>query len=286
MFNPKQNILDQQLEESGLRLSITWGDVGTGIADVVTMGAYSRNKSNEKQANKTNKAGGKLHKFNKKEAKRTNEYNTETLRITKENNEKNLQYQEGILQQQYNQARAVKHYEFRQAKRAFQQSKRTARTQLNYNRLAAKTAFLDQQRYFKEQMLDLKLSNQESISDYRFAAAGINVKRAQAKQEAKFQARRAGIEALKAEGEVAARGQAGQSVAAIQSGIAAEAGANQAEIIQALLSTEQGLDIDLRQLNDRLIMDRAKIKMSKVSLRAADKSARYNIKLERAQADS
>lgn len=285
MFNPKQNILDHQLSVSGIELSITWGDVADFGKDLVTGGQHSRNEDAKKQADSTNKASRKLHKFNKKEARRENKYAAESLKITKRNNLNNIRYQEAILKQQYDQAKAVRKYEYTQEKRAFRKSKAQSKAQLGYNQLAAQAAKLDQQRYFQEQILGLKLDKLEAISEYRYASAGINLKRKQAQTEAKFAVQRAGLQALKAEGEVAARGQAGASTAALQSGIGAEAGANQAEIIQALLSTEQGLDIDLRQLSDQLILDKTKIQMSKVSLKSSDKAARYGIALERAQAD-
>ena len=285
MFNPKQNILDHQLAESGVEVFITWNDAKDFGLDLVTGGAHSANKSAKKQANISNKASKKLHRFNKKEAKRENRYSRETLKITKRNNKANIKYQEAVLKQNYLQAKAVQQYEDRQALRAYNKSVATAQAQLTYNDLASKAAKLDQDRYFQEQLLDLKFDKLDTISNYRYAAAGINVKRKQAQAEAKFAVQRSGLQALKAEAEVAARGQAGQSVAALQSGISAEAGANQAEIIAALLSTEQGLDIDLQQMNDQLIMDRTKLAMSEVSLRSADVSARYQIDLQRAQAD-
>ena len=285
MFNPKQNILDHQLSVSGIELSITFEGALDFGKDLLTGGQHSQNKTNKKQAKKTNKANRKLHKFNKKEARRENKYSAESLRITKRNNKNNLKYQQAILKQQYKHANAVDKYEYTQEKRAFRKSKKQAKAQLGYNQLAAQAAKLDQQRYFQEQILDLKLDKLEAISEYRYASAGINLKRKQAQAEAKFAVRQAGLEALKAEGEVAARGQAGVSAAAMQSGIGAEAGANQAEIIQALLSTEQGLDIDLRQVSDQLISNKAKIMMSEVSLKSSNKAARYQIALERAQAD-
>ena len=71
------------------------------------------------------------------------------------------------------------------------------------------------------------------------------LKRKQARSQAAFATRKASMAGLKAAGAAAARGQSGRSAARMQQAIAAEVGANQAEIVEALLNTEAGIDLDL-----------------------------------------
>ncbi len=285
MFNPKHNLLEEQLSTSGVELNITLEEIGDGIGDFFTDGAVSENKANREQAERTNKQNKILHKFNVEEAERSNLYQVESLRIQKANNEADLQYQEQTLQAAYDHARAMQKYENQQAKRAFKKSKSEAFEQIGFNARAQKQALKDQSRYLAEQLADLSLTQRESLSDYQFAAAGVSLKRRQARDQAKFETRKTSMAGLKAAGSAAARGQSGRSAAKVQQAIAAEVGANQAEIVQALLTTEAGIDLDLLKMNNQLNDDIAKIKLSQISLAESDKSARKKIKLERKQAD-
>ena len=66
MFNPKENLLDKQLTESGIELK-GFTDL---VADVFTGGAHSRNKQAKKQAKEQNKAEEAAYKFEGEELQR------------------------------------------------------------------------------------------------------------------------------------------------------------------------------------------------------------------------
>ena len=70
MFNPKENLLDQQLAESGLEMQF--------FKDLITGGDYSRNKAAKKSEKKA-------RKHNEKVAKLTNEHNDKLDAADKEN---------------------------------------------------------------------------------------------------------------------------------------------------------------------------------------------------------
>ena len=260
-------------------------NIGTGIADFVTQGAYSGNKQAADQADRTNKFNKKIDKFNEREADRSNNYAAESLRITKDNNDKNREFETDTLKSAYRHGRAMQKFEDQQSLKEFRKSRKEAFEQIDFNVIAQKQALKDQNRYLAEQLADLTLTQRESFNDYQFAAAGVSLKRKQARSQAAFETRRASIAGLKAKGASAARGQSGRTASKLQQAIAAEVGANRAEIVEALLNTEAGIDLDLLKMSNQLNDDMAKIKLSQISLAASDKSARKKIKMERKQAD-
>lgn len=260
-------------------------DIGTGIADFVTQGAYSGNKQARDQADRTNKQNKKIDKFNEREADRSNNYSAESLRITKDNNTRNRKFETDTLKSAYRHGRAIQKFEDQQALKEFRKSEKEAGKQIDFNVIAQRQALKDQNRYLAEQLADLTLTQRESFNDYQFAAAGVSLKRKQARSEAAFATRKASMAGLKAAGTAAARGQSGRSAAKVQQAIAAEVGTNQAEIVEALLNTEAGIDLDLLAMSNQLNDDMAKIKLSQISLAESDKAARKKIKMERKQAD-
>lgn len=260
-------------------------DIGTGIADFVTQGAYSGNKQARDQADRTNKQNKKIDKFNEREADRSNNYSAESLRITKDNNTRNRKFETDTLKSAYRHGRAIQKFEDQQALKEFRKSRKEGLEQIDFNVIAQRQALKDQNRYLAEQLADLTLTQRESFNDYQFAAAGVSLKRKQARSEAAFATRKASMAGLKAAGTAAARGQSGRSAARVQQAIAAEVGANQAEIVEALLNTEAGIDLDLLKMSNQLNDDMAKIKLSQISLAESDKAARKKIKMERKQAD-
>lgn len=256
-----------------------------GVLDFVTQGAYTGNREAREQADRTNKYNKKIDKFNEREADRSNNYSAESLRITKDNNTRNRKFETETLKSAYRHGRGMQKFEDQQALKEFRKSRKEGFDQIDFNVIAQKQALKDQNRYLAEQLADLTLTQRESFNDYQFAAAGVSLKRKQARSEAAFATRKASVAGLKAAGAAAARGQSGRSAARMQQAIAAEVGANQAEIVQALLNTEAGIDLDLLAMSNQLNDDMAKIKLSQISLAESDKSARKRIKLERKQAD-
>lgn len=260
-------------------------NIGTGVADFVTQGAYSGNKEAREQADRTNKYNKKIDKYNEREADRSNNYSAESLRITKDNNTRNRKFETDTLKSGYRHGRAMQKFEDQQSLKEFRKSRKEAFEQIDFNEIAQRQALKDQSRYLAEQLADLTLTQRESFNDYQFAAAGVSLKRKQARSEAAFETRKASMAGLKAAGTAAARGQSGRSAAKVQQAIAAEVGANQAEIVEALLNTEAGIDLDLLAMSNQLNDDMTKIKLSQISLAASDKSERKKIMMERKQAD-
>ena len=281
MFNPKEeNLLDQQIAESGLEMNNFFADLFTG-------GGYSRNKASRKAAERQNKYNREVYEFQYGdvdddkiggELKRQYKYEQESLAITKQNNENNLKFQEANLVQRYNYGMGVREYEHNQLMRSYDQSVAQAFQQNEYNQLAEKFALVDQDRLLHEQLIDLAFDQTESLLEYRRAAAGLGLKQRQALAGARTEAQAARISGLKAQGASAARGMSGRSAARDIQGIVAETGARQAAIVDDLMFNQENTAADFVKLNNQFIIDQVALDFSEDSARLTDMSERNKIK--------
>jgi hypothetical protein len=281
MFNPKEdNLLDQQLAESGLEMNNFFADLFTG-------GGYSRNKAAKKAADRQNKYNKEVYEFQYGdvdddeiggELKRQYKYEQESLAITKRNTENNLQLQEANLIQRYNYGMGVREYEYNQLMRGYDQSVAQAFQQNEYNQLAEKFALVDQDRLLHEQLIDLAFDQTESLLEYRRAASGLGLKQRQALAGARTEAQAARVSGLKAQGASAARGMSGRSAARDIQGIVAETGARQAAIVDDLMFNQENTAADFVKLNNQFIIDQVALDFSEDSARLTDMSERNKIK--------
>ena len=251
MFNPKENLLDQQLAESGLEMQ-------NFLADLFTGGGYSRNKAARKEAKRINEFQEETYEYQYGdvdddelggEALRGYNFANEGLEITKRNNEANLQYQEHLLVQDYNYKMGIRAYEFAQANRVYDQSISRALQQQSFNQLAEKAAMVDQDRLYHEQLIDLALDETQTLFNYGMAAAGVGLKKRAAKSAAIGAAQQQRVSALKATGAAQARGVSGRSVAANIQGMLAESGARQAAIVDKLMFDTEATEQEFFQMN-------------------------------------
>ena len=286
MFNPKENLLDQQLAVSGLEMQ-------NFIADLFTGGGYSRNKAAKASAKRQNKYNKAVYEFQYGdvdddelggEALRQYEFAVEGLEITKRNNEANLQFQEYQSVQRYNYDMGIRAYEFAQANRAYDQSVSQALQQQSFNQLAEQAAIVDQDRLYHEQLIDLSLDETQTLLNYGAAAAGVGLKKRAAKVAAIGSAQQQRVEALKATGATTARGVAGRSAARNVQGILAESGARQAAIVDKLMFDMEASDQDLFKMNQQLVMDQVGFEFSRDSARMSDMAARNKIRAQALQA--
>lgn len=280
MFNPKQNILDQQLQESGVELHI----LGT-IQDIFTGGASSRNDHARKVADLQNKYQRDLYKFEGKELRRGYKYAVKAQEIQKANDEANIRFQEASRQQDWNFGMAIRSFDHAQAMRAYEQSKNQYLAQKGFNEVAENFANLQQDRYQMEQEISLQFEQQETMVAYTAAAYGLQLKKKKTKAAATQEMRELGISALKAKGQAAARGQAGRGAAKNLGAISMEANAKQADLINNLIYDTAQIDMDLLVTDQEKLQDDLAFELSKNNLAAADALTRQQIKMARAQAD-
>ena len=280
MFNPKQNILDQQLQESGLELSI----LGT-IKDIFTGGASTQNEHAKDVSNATNKYNKEVYKFEGEELERRYEYEVKGQEIAKNNLLRDLQFQANSRQQDWNTAMAIRDFEFSQDMRAYDQSVEQATQQMGFNAIASEFANIQADRNLMEQQVELELSGQETLLNYTAQAHGLMLKKKKLKAGATSQLRQAGISALKAKGQAAARGQAGRAAAKSLNAIQAEANAVESDIVNELMMDTGQVDMDLLVARQQNMQDNLALELSQNNLVAADSLNRRQIAMQRVQAD-
>lgn len=280
MFNPKQNILDQQLEESGLELSI----LGT-IKDIFTGGASTQNEHAKDVSSATNKYNKEVYKFEGKELERRYEYEVKGQEIAKNNLLRDLQFQANSRQQDWNTSMAIRDFEHSQDIRAYEQSVEQATQQKAFNVIATEFANIQADRNLMEQQVELELSGQETLLNYTAQAHGLMMKKKKLKAGATSQLRQAGISALKAKGQAAARGQAGRAAAKSLNAIQAEANAVESDIVNELMMDTGQVDMDLLVARQQNMQDNLALELSQNNLVAADALNRRQIAMQRVQAD-
>lgn len=219
------------------------------------------------------------------EAKKQYDFAVEGLEITKRNNERNLQFEEANQLQRWDYQMGIRDYEFSQASRLYDESVGRALNQRSFNELAENAALVDQNRLIHEQLLSLSFDETETLFNYGAAAAGIGLKKRQAKGAAVTEAQATRISALKATGATAARGMAGRSAAKNIQGILAETGARQAAIIDQLMFNTEASDQELYRMSQQLLLDRVGFETSRESAKMSDIAARNKMRLQRLQAD-
>lgn len=277
MFNPKENILDQQLAESGLENHF--------FMDLITGGAHSRNKTAKKNQDRQNKYQKDLYKFEGEELERSYDYAVEGLEIKKANDLANLQYEANNRQQQWNYGMAIRDYDFAGEMRAYEQSKAQYTAQKGFNQVAEGFANLQQDRFKMEQEIALQLDENTSGVQYLTASHGLLLQKQKTKAAATREMRELGISSLKAKGASAARGQGGRSAAKAMNAITMEVNAKESDLINNLIYDTASVDMDLLALTQEKLQDDLARQLTRNNLVAADTMTRQKIKMDRAQAD-
>lgn len=280
MFDPKQNILDQQLAESGVELSIL-----EAIADIFTGGASTQNKFERKRADATNKYNKEVYKYEGKELQRRYDYQVEEQSIAKNNLLRDLQFQADNSQRDWNFGMAIRDFEFSQDMRAYNQSVEQATQQKGFNQIAESFSNLQADRSLMEQQIELELSGQDTLLNYTAQAHGLMMSKKKLKSQATSQLRRTNISALKARGQASARGQAGRGAGKTLNAIQAEANAVESDIVKELMMDTGQIDMDLLVSRQQNMQDNLALELSKNNLVASDRLNRQQIKMQRLQAD-
>ena len=136
MFNPKENLLDQQLAVSGLEMQI-FGVVAAVATVVGGISASNQAKKNNKRAEQNYNEQKDAAKI---QADKTNEYNKKVFAADKANyyNNRAYDWQTSVRNYQYNQA--IQDYNFLQTAKQYQSSVENTQQQLTYNSMAAMQA--------------------------------------------------------------------------------------------------------------------------------------------------
>ena len=153
MFNPKENLLDQQLAESGLEMHIF------GFLDG---GAGKRNKQ-RKKAEKEQK------KHNKKVAKLTNEHNKKLDAADKENYYNQRAYSHETNMQNWQRRSEIQDFEYLNKLKQFEKSNAIGNAQLGLNASAEAQALDEEQASIQEAFLQQQYQHSNSMSELKQA---------------------------------------------------------------------------------------------------------------------
>ena len=146
MFNPKENLLDQQLAVSGLEMNI-WGAIGA-VASIAggIFGASSASSANSA----AERARKRQEEINKKQAKITNEYNKAAFEAERKDYfaAREFQYQTAVKQWQYD--TDVQDYRYLQDVKAYESSVENYGQQTFFNNVAYQAAKESNQASYNE----------------------------------------------------------------------------------------------------------------------------------------
>ena len=161
MFNPKENLLEQELAVSGLEMQIfevisAGLSIFGGISGASQAGAQN---AAARQAEKEQKAAAK------EAADATNKYNAEAFAAEKQNyfNNKNFQYDTALKNWKYNQA--IKDFEYKSVVEQYAKSVQNTTSQLAFNNIAAIDAYEAEQASLNEIVAEDAFNRQGSLVD-------------------------------------------------------------------------------------------------------------------------
>ena len=157
MFNPKENLLDQQLAVSGLEMQ-------NFIADLFTGGGYSRNKTaaaNEKAARKHQEEVADL----------TNEYNKEAFKADKENYRimRNFEHDSNI--RNWKRGKEIQDFQYLSQLKQFEKSHAIGNEQLGLNAEAMALGIDAERNVIEEAFIQQQFEHDASMSDLKEAYA-------------------------------------------------------------------------------------------------------------------
>ena len=163
MFNPKENLLDQQLAESGLEMQF--------FKDLITGGAHSRNKA-------AKKAEKKQREYNEKVARLTNEHNDKLDAADRENYHMMRDFSHESNMRNWQRGKEIQDFQYLSQLKQFQKSTAIGKAQLGLNaeaealgiegeRAVIEEAFIQNQFQHDASMANLKEAYTQGMFDRR-----------------------------------------------------------------------------------------------------------------------
>lgn len=161
MFNPKENLLDQQLAVSGLEMQF--------FKDLITTGAYSRNKKAKKNEKKANKQA-------KKVAKIQNEHNDKLDEADKANYQAMRDFTHETNVRNWERGKEIQDYQYTAQLNQYYKSQAIGQQQLRLNEQAMDIAIEGERAALNEAFIQQNFQHQESMAALRqtYAEQGIN----------------------------------------------------------------------------------------------------------------
>ena len=202
--------------------------------------------------------------------------------------EDNLRRTEKDLIQQYETQVEIQNFRENEAKRAYDKSAVQAATQKEFNKIAEVAALSEQDAKRSDDLLAVMFDERDTLLEHSYATTGLKVdkynklaevsfskasnqvkftgdvgqyelERRKARSESLVETQKAIIDGMKAAGAVRARGGTGRSSEKGALAVMAESGALRASISNGLMYAEQGIDLNIAQLKDMLILDQTMV---------------------------
>ena len=192
MFNPKENLLDQQLAVSGLEMQIVEVFAGISAATSIIGGIMGRSDA-KRQNRAARKAAEEQRKAAQAAADATNKYNAEAFAAEKENyfNNKAFQYETAVKNWKYNQA--IKDYEYKTVVERYGKSVENTENQLIFNSIAAIDAYEAEQAATEDILVEDAFGKQASMEERLQAQGEAQMGQAGVSRNKRIQSRLAGI---------------------------------------------------------------------------------------------
>jgi hypothetical protein len=165
MFNPKQNLLDEQLAVSGLEMHIL-GAVFAGVSAVTSIVGGIKGSQDAKKANSKREANAEAQrKAAQEQADKTNEYNKKVFAAEKQNyfDNRQFQYETALKNWRYNQQ--IRDYEYNAIVQRYAKSVENTDNQLTFNSVAAMDAYASEQAALNEIMAEDAFNQQGALVD-------------------------------------------------------------------------------------------------------------------------
>ena len=154
MFNPKENLLDQQLAESGLEMQF--------FKDLITGGAHSRNKA-------AKKAEKKQREHAEKVARLTNEHNDKLDAADRENYHMMRDFSHESNMRNWQRGREIQDFQYLSQLKQFQKSTAIGNAQLGLNADAERLGIEGEQAVIEEAFIQNQFQHDASMANLKEA---------------------------------------------------------------------------------------------------------------------
>ncbi len=290
MFNPKENLLDQQLAVSGLEMNWIGAAISAGTAIVGgIMGASQASESNRK-ARDAQKA---QEKYQAKVAKKTNKYNAKLDKADKANYYAMREYSHETNLRNWERGKEIQDFQYLQTLKQYERSAAIADAQLGLNARGEALGFEAEQAAIEELFTQQQFQHRQSMDALKQTYVEQNINRQE--QFVKLQGIRSRkefgnlgfqntveqlmtqgalaretemVKSLVAQGATQAAGQAGKSTAKTQQ-------SNMAQLHRGLMALESELSGKYKQ---------AAIQMAELNADSSLQEAGVGLNVERIQA--
>ena len=275
MFNPKENLLDQQLAVSGLEMSIAPALALAGVSAVTSIAGGIMGASQAASSNSAaKKAQKEQEKFQKEIAERTNEHNDKLDAADKANYYAMREFNHETAMGQWQRNAEVQDFQFLNQLKQYQKSQAIGNAQVGLNAQAAVQGVQAEQAAIQEAFIEQQFEHENNLSALKNAyteqnfnrqetfvqLAGIRSKRDfgnvsfqntidQLMEQGAMQKETAMVESLLAEGTIQATGQAGKSTAKAKQANAAALQRSLMSLSSEINGTYKKAAVQLAELN-------------------------------------